>query len=313
MRTESPGPESAPDHTEFVTTRAGHLLHTETFEPATPSASTPRTLLMIMGGNAPCFAFPSPLCRAIADAGHRVVRYDHRGAGYSSPVHHPAESYALDDLASDAAEVVEGLRLGAPVVYGISTGGAVAQLLALDHPERVSGLVLMATSPDYNVTPSLPPESGLPLPGPEWRSLVESLAASPPTVHAEVVESFLDAWRVCVGPETPFDEGHWRGLVERTLSLPGNPTPGAHQGPAVDAAPPRTERLAAVRVPTLVIHGGQDVVLPPEHGRALAAAIPDARLVEIPELGHMFTPEFAPRLAELLVEHLESTPAPTVS
>ena len=261
---------------------------------------------MIMGGNAPCFAFPDALCRAVTTAGYRVVRYDHRGAGHSSPVDFPAQRYPLSALAADAADVISELALGAPVVYGISTGGATAQLLALDHPELVSGLVLMATSPDYNVSPDKTPETGLPSPGREWVSLIHDMTANPAGTHDTIVADHLRAWKVCLGPAVTFNEQYWRELVEHTLRLPDNPAPGAHQGPAIDAAPPRTERLADVGVPTMVLHGGHDVVLPPEHGRALAEAIPDARLIEIPELGHMFGPEFAGRLAALLIEHLDS-------
>lgn len=291
-----------PDRSEFVTTRDGLRLHTQTFEPA--GAASGPALLMIMGGNAPCWAFPDSLCRAVAAAGHRVVRYDHRGAGHSSPVDFPAQAYALTDLAADAAEVIDQLDVQAPVVYGISTGGATAQLLALEHPASVSGLVLMSSSPDYNVDPDTPPETGLAGPGQDWVSLVHSMAGNPAGTHEEIVADYLRGWRVCIGPAMPFDEDYWRELVEKTLRLPDNPTPGVHQGPAVDAAPPRTGRLSAVRVPTLVIHGGHDVLLPPEHGRALAEAIPGARLLEVPELGQMFTPEFCPKLAELLLEHI---------
>lgn len=309
---------AGPDRTESVRTTDGARLHTETFLPQTEtflaaadahdttaeSAGPAHTLLMVMGGNAPCFAFPDPLCRTIADAGYRVVRYDHRGAGSSSPVDLPERSYPLTTLASDAATVIDRLGLGTPVVYGISTGGATAQLLALDHPEKVAGLVLMATSPDYNADPEKAPEEGLPPATDEWRTLVRRMATAPATGHTELVHDYVESWRVCVGPRMPFDEEYWHGLVERTLALPDNPAPGAHQGPAIDSAPPRTERLAGVRVPTLVIHGGRDALLPPEHGRALADAIPHADLREIPELGHMFPPEFSGRLAELIVGHM---------
>lgn len=292
-----------PDRSEFVRTREDLRLHAEIFEPAV-SADEPSTLLMIMGGNAPCFAFPDSLCRAVAAAGHRVVRYDHRGAGRSSSVDFPAQSYPLTALAADAADVIRELALDAPVVFGISTGGATAQLLALDHPAAVSGLILMATSPDYNVNPDIPPESGLPGPGPDWVSLVHDMAANPAIGHDAMVADYLRGWQACVGPAMSFDEDYWRALVERTLQSPDNPAPGAHQGPAVDAAPPRAGRLPSIRVPTMVIHGGHDVVLPPEHGRALAEAIGGSRLVEIPELGHMFPPEFTPRLADLLIDHI---------
>lgn len=295
-----------PDRSEFVSTREGFRLYTQSFEPDIDGAKQ-TTLLMIMGGNAPCFGFHDSLCRAIAESGYRVVRYDHRGAGRSSPVDFPAQSYPLTALAADAVDVINELGLAAPVVYGISTGGAIAQLLALDYPDAVSGLVLMATSPDYNVDPNTAPETGLPVPVPEWISLVHSMATKPATTHEELVADFLRGWQVCIGPAMPFDERYWRDLVEQTLQLPdNNSAAGAHQGPAVDAAPQRTERLASVRVPTVVIHGGNDVVLPPEHGRALARAIPDAHLVEIPELGHMFPPEFGPRLADILIDHLET-------
>jgi len=283
------------DWSGYVTARSGYRLFAERFGPEDGPG-----LLMVMGGNAPCFVFPDRLCRGLADRGYRVVRYDHRGAGRSSPVAYPQDAYRLGDLAEDAADVVRGLHLGPALVFGISTGGAVAQLLALEHGALVRELVLMSTSPDYNVDPSRPPETGLPLPGPEWTSLVARMSARPPLEHDDVVRDLLEGWQLCVGPAMPFEEAYWRDVAERTLRLPQNRAPGVHQGPAVDAAPPRTGRLADVRVPALVIHGGHDAVLPPAHGRALAGAIPGARLVELPALGHMFPYAFCDELGALI-------------
>lgn len=84
----------------------GLRLSTETFGNADNPA-----LLLIMGGNASAFAFPDDFCHSLADHGYQVVRYDHRGAGGSTPVDYPRESYELKDLAADAAEVICGLGL----------------------------------------------------------------------------------------------------------------------------------------------------------------------------------------------------------
>ncbi len=281
--------------TGHIAARSGYQLCFDSFGEQSNLA-----LLMIMGGNAPRFAFSDQLCQALASHGNRVVRYDHRGAGESSPVDWPAQAYQLDDLADDAADVIESLGLAPACVFGVSTGGAVAQLLALHRPELVRSLVLMSTSPDYNVDPAKPPQTGLPLPKQEWVSLLAGMANNPPT---DLAAAYLRSWRVTVGPAASFEHDYWAALIQRTLRLPANPAPALHQGPAVDAAPPRTEQLARIAAPTLVIHGLQDVVLPPAHGRALAAAIPGAELVEVSELGHMFDPSFDDQLVKLITRY----------
>lgn len=285
------------DWAGHVHARSGYRLFAESFGPESAPA-----LLMIMGGNAPCFVFPDRLCRRLVDHGYRVVRYDHRGAGGSSPVAYPEDAYRLDDLAEDAADVIRCLGLGTALVFGISTGGAVAQLLALDHAALVDGLVLMSTSPDYNVDPVKPPETGLPLPGEEWTSLVTRMSEQPPLELDDVVRDFVAGWRLCIGPKMPFEETYWRNVAERVLRLPENAAPGRHQGPAVDAAPPRTARLGQVQTPALVIHGGHDMLLPPAHGRALTEAIPGARLHEVADLGHMFPYAFCDELSDLIAD-----------
>jgi pimeloyl-ACP methyl ester carboxylesterase len=118
------------------TVRSGDLeLWTESFG----DASRP-TVLLIMGVMNQGILWPDEFCAEIADSGYHVIRYDHRDTGQSSSVDFEEHPYTLDDLASDALKVLDGYGVEKAHVVGLSMGGFLAQLLALDHPDRILSL-----------------------------------------------------------------------------------------------------------------------------------------------------------------------------
>ncbi|MER5602507.1 alpha/beta fold hydrolase [Streptomyces sp. NPDC002265] len=279
-----------------IATRDGLRLWTESFGSRRDPA-----LLLVMGGTAPGIVWPDELCRLIAADGWFVVRYDHRDTGRSGK---SDAEYDLSTLAADAADVIVGLGLGAAHVVGQSAGGMVAQLLALDRPELVRSLVLLSSSPDANGDVRLPPETGLPGPRRPVLERVARLTASPPQGPEECLAAAVDGWRVLVGDTMPFDQVYWGDLVRRVLARgQGSDTAWRH-AVALDRTPPLTGRIAALDVPTLVVHGERDPVLPLEHGEELRRVIPHARLWRIAGMGHIFPPHWSPAIASLVVDHL---------
>jgi pimeloyl-ACP methyl ester carboxylesterase len=283
---------------QLVTTRSDLELWTETFGRATDPA-----MLLVMGATAQGIVWPDALCRSLADSGYRVVRYDHRDTGQSSSVDFAAHPYDVSDLAADAADVIVSLDLGPAHVVGLSVGGMVAQLVALTSPALVRSLVLLSTSPDANGDVHSAPSSGLPTPHQPMLDHVAWIARNP---SASAVDVAVRGWRVLVGPCAPFDEAYWHDVVTRSHARARCPQTAGNHLAALDRTPSLLDRLGSLRVPTLVVHGTDDHVLPIEHGRALAAAIPGARLVEVPGLGHTFPPEWIDRLHTLIASFVAS-------
>ncbi|MEV5931485.1 alpha/beta fold hydrolase [Streptomyces sp. NPDC052079] len=261
-----------------ITTRDGLRLWKETFGSRRDPA-----VLLVMGGAAPGIVWPDELCRRLAAHGYFVVRYDHRDTGRSDKS--PGE-YDLSAPASDAAEVITGLGPGATQVVGQSFGGMVAQLLALERRELVRSLVLLSSSPDANGDVRRPPRTGLPGPRRPMRERVARLT------------------QVLVEPVMPFDYAYWVDLVRRVSARGSDPETSGRHLTALDRTPPLTGRLPALDLPTLVVHGEQDSVFPPEHGEELRRVIPRARLWRMAGMGHIFPPYWSSTMCALIVDHL---------
>ncbi|GGW84310.1 hydrolase [Streptomyces malachitofuscus] len=279
-----------------ITTRDGLRLWAETFGSRRDPA-----VLLVMGGTAPGIVWPDELCRRLAAQGFFVVRYDHRDTGRSDK---SPEEYDLSVPASDAAEVITGLGLDAAHVVGQSFGGMVAQLLALERRELVRSLVLLSSSPDANGDVRRPPRTGLPGPRRPMLERVARLTESPPRGPEESLAAAVDGWRVLVGPAVPFDHAYWADLVRRVGARGSDPDTSGRHLTALDRTPPLTGRLPALDVPTLVVHGEQDPVFPPEHGEELRRVIPRARLWRMAGMGHIFPPHWSSTMCALIVDHL---------
>jgi len=234
-------------------------------------ASDAAPMLLIGGLGTQLVSWDEEFCQLLADRGYLVIRYDNRDAGLST---WPDQQYTLDDMASDAAGLLDALQIPAAHLVGASMGGFIAQLVALDHSEHVLSLTSMISGPsgEDEVQPTA-----------EASALL--LAPVPPT-REERIELGLHAKRTLLGPADPFDEAYERAKVVRAIDRAYHPAGFARQLQAILAAPSRLERLRSLRIPALVIHGDADILVPVENGRKVAAAIPGARLLEIPGMGH---------------------------
>src|SRR3954451_7088102 len=129
-------------------------------------------VLLIMGMAGSMLWWDERFCRALAAGGRVGIRYDHRATGRSQASEPGRPGYTGDDLVADAARVLDAYGLAAAHVVGASMGGALAQLLALDHPDRVLSLALMSTSPAG-------PGDGLPGPDPSYLEAVSAIRVDP--------------------------------------------------------------------------------------------------------------------------------------
>jgi pimeloyl-ACP methyl ester carboxylesterase len=251
----------------------GVELCTEPFgDPADPP------ILLIMGVGGSMLWWDEDFCRLLAERGRFVIRYDHRDTGRSVTyeVGHP--EYTGADLVADAAGVLDAYGIAAAHVIGVSAGGALAQLLALDFPDRIRSLVLISTSP------ATPGDRGLPPSTPRFRDYVTTAEVN--WSHAESVVDYLVGYsRVLAGDERPFDEAAIRELVRRDVERARNIAASENHGVLPDGEVSQ-EPLSSIVAPTLVIHGTADPMFPLEHGQTLAEGIPDARLLTLAGAGH---------------------------
>lgn len=258
---------------EQLITVDGAELCTESFgDPADP----PIVLVMGIGGS--MLWWEEGFCRLLADCGRFVIRYDQRDTGQSTTYEPGRPGYTAADLRADAVAVLDGYRLAAAHLVGVSAGGALVQLLALDFPNRVRSLVLISTSPATPGDRSLPP---------------------PTTALAEFVRSAMVDWsdagsavdyqvayaRMLAGAERRFEEDEVRDLVRRDAER-ARDFAALQNHELLEGDDNPSKPLSSIQAPTLVIHGTADPMFPLRHGEVLASEIPSARLLRLEGAGH---------------------------
>ena len=258
-------------------------------------------VLLIMGIAAQSIHWPDTFCHALAASGLQVIRFDNRDSGLSThftdapPPDLPAAlagdpssvSYTLSDMAADAVGLLDALGIGKAHVAGASMGGAIAQTMAIEHPERVRSLTsMMSTTGNMSVGQASP-------------DVLRAVFSGPPaTTRDEVIQQRLRAMRAVGSPGYPADEQEIAAGAGRAYDRSYDPIGIARQAIASVASGDRTERLRHLEVPTLVIHGLADRMCDVSGGRATAEAIPGAELVLIEGMGHGLPPGLRTQLAE---------------
>jgi pimeloyl-ACP methyl ester carboxylesterase len=254
-------------------------------------------LMLVMGLGTQMIHWDLGFCELLADEGFRVIRFDNRDIGRSTHMDAPVPSrlamllgsrrglaYTLDDMADDLAGLIEHLGLDSAHVVGASQGGMIAQVLGYRRPERVRSLGLIMTGSGKRVT-SLPRLRALGV-----------LLSQPPRDRDRYVDAVVKLFKVIGSPDYPPDEARLREQVATGFDRGHNPPGAARQLHAITASCDRSGRLRGVRAPTVVIHGTRDPLVRPAAGRSVAAAIPGARLVMIPGMGHDLPRELWPRI-----------------
>lgn len=268
-------------------------------------------LLLVMGLGAQLTLWDPELCTLLAERGHHVIRFDNRDVGLSTwfdeheapdlPVlmaglvegRVPEVPYTLDDMADDAAGLLDSLEIERAHICGASMGGMLVQTLALRHPARVLSMTSIMSTTGHPELPPAKPEAMAVLTGPPPRSRDEAIAAG------------LQARGVIGSPGYPADEARARENAARDYDRAFHPAGTARQLAAILAHGSRREALADLRVPTLVIHGLDDPLVPVEGGRDTAQAIPGAELWEIEGMGHDMPAALFEQLADRISGHAE--------
>ena len=266
-------------------------------------------LLLIMGLGSQMVLWDEDFCLELAARGYRVIRYDNRDVGLSTwfgrlAVPDPtalAESlqrgttpwlpYTLDDMAKDAAALLEVLGHDSAHIVGESMGGMIGQIMAVRFPGCLRTLTsVMSATGD----PNLPP------PKPE---AMQILYEPFPIDRQGYIDAFIRAFQVLSGPAMPIDGIRARKWAEMSFDRGLNPPGVGRQYAAILGAGDRTAALKSVTVPTLVIHGDADPLMPLECGLATAAAIPGAKLKIIRGMGHALPEAAWPEVIAAIADH----------
>ena len=271
-------------------------------------------MMLIMGLGAQMVLWDDAFCERLAARGFRVIRFDNRDIGQSSqlsggkrltplellklrflkiPVTAP---YKLRDMAEDTIALMDVLGIRSAHLVGASMGGMIAQEIAIIFPERVRSLTsIMSTTGN----PKVPPPT---------REAAAMLMAPPPKSRDEYIARFAQNWKILRAGRFPEDEALDRSRAERTYERGLNPAGVGRQLRAILASGSRKARLAAVKAPTLVIHGTIDPLVHPAGGKDTAASIPGAKLIMIEGMGHALPRRFWPEIIDAIDTHARAAP-----
>ncbi len=244
-------------------------------------------LLLVMGLGMQMLHWPPGLIAQLVARGHFVVRFDNRDRGRSTHIkisppsrvrlltrRFGADQYTLEDMALDTVGLLDSLELDSAHLVGVSMGGMIAQTVAATRPKRVRSLTsIMSTTGSRR--------AGQPKP-----HVLPALLKPAPREREAYVEHMLGVLTAIGAPGDMLDTPEGRAYLGHTHDRDPDVRGTGRQLAAILASGNRTRRLHAIAAPTLVIHGDSDPLITPSGGRATAKAIPGARLMLVPGMGH---------------------------
>jgi len=260
-------------------------------------------VVLIAGLGRQLIGWDDAFCDLLVARGFRVLRFDNRDAGLSTHLDggpafdiaaarrggRDAVAYTLDDMADDTVDLLDTLGIEHAHLVGTSMGGMIAQTIAVRHPSRVRSLCsIMSTTGAHDVAQ----------PTPEAMAVV---TRRPPTDRSGYVDFELANCRVVGSRGALVDEAWRRARFEHFFDRGIDPAGMARQIMAIVASGDRTAALGAVTVPTLVIHGDADTLVPLDGGEATARSVPGAELLVIRDMGHEIPPVAQPEVVGAIV------------
>jgi pimeloyl-ACP methyl ester carboxylesterase len=278
------------------------ICHESFGDPADPP------LLLVMGLGMQMVGWHQDLCRELADRGFRVIRFDNRDVGRSTHLDFRPptlgqlvtrrlgpEQYGLEEMADDAAGLIDALELGPVHLVGASMGGMISQTLAARRPELVRSFT------------SIMSNTGSRLTGQPAFGLLRLLLKRAPQDRDAFIEHSVGLFDV-IGSEGS-DPSEVRELAAQSYDRGTDPAGTGRQLGAILKTGNRTQLLRRIEAPTVVIHGTKDRLVRPSGGRATAKAIPDAKLIRIDGMGHDLPRPAWPRIIAAITENAERADA----
>ena len=260
-------------------------------------------VLLIMGFSGQLVMWPMSFVNGLVDLGFRVIRFDNRDVGLSTHLHdkgvpdigaamaarmsgqtYAGAAYSLNDMAADAAALLDGLGIASAHIVGASMGGMIAQLFAAHYPAKTLSLTsIMSTTGKPTLTQAKPEIMGVLVTPPASDSRADRIAA------------FLNTFRTIGSPGFPGTEEELTAIASAQVDRgPYDPAGIGRQMVAIVTADARNEILKSVTAPALVLHGADDPLVPVDGGKDTAESIKGAELVIVPGMGHDFTEALMP-------------------
>lgn len=281
-------------------------------------SETGEPVLLIMGLGAQMTRWPQPFMELLAAQGLQVIRFDNRDVGLSEKIEaggvpdltkvigalmqgqKPDVPYVLDDMAADAVGLLDALGIARAHIVGASLGGMVAQLVAADYPDRVLSLTsIMSTTGNRELPPAKP----------EAMAVLNDRGPDPLVDLEGYLAHSIKGARAIGSPGYPQPEASLRESSLASFRRSYYPPGFARQYAAAAASPDRRPKLAGVTAPTVVIHGGDDPLVPVEGGHDTAAHVPGSELRIVPGMGHDFPPELYGEIADGILRAVERSKA----
>ena len=270
-------------------------------------------VVLIMGLAMQLVAWPAPFVQALVDAGYRVVRFDNRDIGLSQHFDAAGTSnllwaglkvrlgvavksaYSLNDMALDTLGVLDALAIPKAHIVGVSMGGMIAQRVALAAPARVASLTSIMSTSGARSLPQARPE------------VLRALLRRPASMTEQAIGDFyVRLLKVIGSPAFPVPESEVRSRALLAFKRSYHPEGINRQMMAIAADTGRADVLQNIQVPTLVIHGRADALVPFAHGQDTAKRIPRSQFVPIEGMGHDLPPGVTERLLGAMVPHFKA-------
>lgn len=289
------------------TTKDNITLHYEVFgDEASP------VILLIMGLGMPAMAWPPAYIRGLVQRGFRVITFDNRDSGKSTKIdeyigsvrvftsiarillHLPVKApYSLSDMATDAVAVLDELQIKRAHVLGVSMGGMIAQVMALNYPQRVASMIsIMSASGN--------PKTGLG----KIRAINGILTRPKNEKDVDSMVAYLKKlFKVIGAGQFTHSEQHLYAVAQSMVNDEYSTTASSRQLLAILSSGNRSKSLGRIMAPTLVIHGKCDPLLPIQAGEEVATCIPNARLLVIEKMGHDLSDEVAEPIVNAVARH----------
>lgn len=268
-------------------------------------------VILIAGLGFQLIDWPTNFCESLASQGFQVLRFDNRDVGLSEKLDafgvpdiaaimaekaagEPSSApYQLPDMAGDVIALMDALKINKAHMVGMSMGGMIAQLLAIQYPDRCMSLTsIMSSSGDPSVS----------APDPAAMAVITAAPAS--QEMADIVTFGLLVNETIGSPGYRWDRGALTAHIEACFTRGYCPAGYMRQMAAVFSAPPRREFLAVLTLPALVIHGLDDLLVPPSAGKDVADHVPGARLELVAGMGHDLSPSLCVHLGDLILPHI---------
>jgi pimeloyl-ACP methyl ester carboxylesterase len=251
-------------------------------------------------------AWDEEFVQKLVDRGFYVIRYDNRDVGLSSKIEggprpdvaaatkgdRSSASYTLNEMADDGIALLDALGIPKAHIVGASMGGMIVQAMAIRHPDHVLSMASIMSTTGNRAVGQATPEA------------MAALTSPPPKSREEAMDNAIRSAGV-IAPGVAINEAKVREAAGRAFDRSFYPVGMARQLVGIMASPDRTDGLKGVKAPTVVIHGEADTLVTPSGGKATAEAIPGAKLVMVPNMGHNLPEQAVPTVVDAIVENAQ--------